>query len=126
MSYDIRFGVKVAGITPDCIAVIGQPEYDSPTYNLRDIFVKSMDWDYTQGDWYPIVDVLPKAQRGITELTLHTDKYRPLEPDSGWGTIGSAIQCLRSIVDYFTPGNYSGLAGSWNADIPIEAIYMRW
>lgn len=126
MSYDIRFGVKVAGVTPDCIAVIGQPEYHSPTYNLRDIFVKSMDWDYTQGDWYPVVDVLPKAQRGITELTLHTDKYRPLEPDIGWGTIGSAIQCLRSIVDYFTPGNYGGLAGGWNADIPIEAIYMRW
>lgn len=126
MSYDIRFGVKVAGVTPDCIAVIGQPEYDSPTYNLRDIFVKSMDWDYTQGDWYSVVNVLPKVQRGITELTLHTDKYRALEPDSKWGTISSAIRCLRSIVDYFAPENYGGLAGSWNAGIPIEAIYMRW
>ncbi len=126
MSYDIRFGVKVAGATPDCIAVIGQPEHASPTYNLRDIFVKSMDWDYTQGDWYPVVNVLPKVQRGITELTLHTDKYRSLEPDSGFGTISSAIRCLRSIVDYFAPENYGGLAGSWNAGIPVEAIYMRW
>ena len=49
MSYDIRFGVKVAG-AEDVYAVIGEPEYDSPTYNNRDIFVKCMDWDYHQGE----------------------------------------------------------------------------
>ena len=34
----------------NCYAVIRQPEYDSPTYNLRDIFVRSMDWDYHCAD----------------------------------------------------------------------------
>lgn len=126
MSYDIRFGVKVAGASPDCYAVIGQPEYDSPTYNLRDVFVKAMGWEYQQGEWYPITEVLPKVQRGITELTMHPGKYRSLEPDNGWGKIGWAIDCLQSIVDYFKPESWGGLAGSWNADIPIEAIYMRW
>lgn len=126
MSYDIRFGVKVAGAPEDCFAVIGVPEYDSPTYNLRDMFVKAMDWDYTQGEWYPITDVLPKVQHGILELTLHTNKYKQYEPENGWGTIGSAIKCLQSIIDYFKPDSWSGFGGSWNSDIPLNCIYMCW
>jgi len=124
MSYDIRFGVKVAG-ADDCYAVIGQPEYDSPTYNLRDIFVQSMGWCYHQGEWYKITEVLPKIQRGITELTLHPQKYKKLEPGNGWGTVNSAIMSLQSIVSYFT-NDLNGLGNSWNADIPIDCIYMRW
>lgn len=126
MSYDIRFGVKVAGAPDDCFVVIGLPEHDSPTYNLRDIFVKSMDWDYTQGEWYPIKEVLPKVQRGITELTMNPGKYKSIEPDNGWGTISGAVECLSSIVDYFKPDGWSGLSGSWNAGIPLGCIYMRW
>lgn len=126
MSYDIRFGVKVAGASDDCYAVIGNPEYDSPTYNLREMFVKSMNWDYRQGDWYPITEVLPKVQRGITELKLHPEEYKAYEPENGWGTIGGAIACLQSIIDYFDPDSWSGLAGGWNADIPYDCIYMRW
>jgi len=125
MSYDIRFGVKVVGVD-DCYAVIGHPEYDSPTYNLRDIFVRSMDWDYHQGEWYKITEVLPKIQHGITELTLHPQRYKKLEPENGWGTVGSAIECLRSVVDYFSANSWDGLRGSWNADVPIDCIYMRW
>lgn len=126
MSYDIRFGVKVADVTPECFAVIGAPEHDSPTYNLRDIFVKAMDWDYHQGEWYPVTEVLPKVQRGITELTLHPAKYKALEPDNGWGRVEGAVSCLQSIMDYFKPDGWGGLHGSWNADVPIEAIYMSW
>ena len=125
MSYDIRFAVKVAGAPNDCYAVIGYPEYDNPTYNLRDIFVKSMEWDYHQSEWYKISDILPKVQHGITELTLHPEKYKPLEPSNGWGTINSAIKCLKSIINYFGD-NWDGLGGSWNADIPIDCIYMSW
>lgn len=126
MSYDIQFGVKVADVTPECFAVIGAPEYDSPTYNLRDIFVKSMDWDYHQGEWYPVTEVLPKVQRGITELTLHPTKYKALEPDNGWGSVGGAVCFLQSVMDYFKPDEWGGLYGSWNANVPLEAIYMRW
>jgi len=126
MSYDIRFGVKVAGAPDDCYAVIGNPEYDSPTYNLREMFVKSMDWDYTQGEWYPITEVLPKVQNGILELTLHPRKYKKYEPENGWGTIGSAIECLQSIINYFNPDSWTGFGGSWNSDIPLNCIYMCW
>ena len=127
MSYDIRFGVKVAGAPDDCYAVIGNPEYDSPTYNLRDMFVKAMDWEYEQGVWYPVTEVLPKVRHGIEELTLHAKNYKRYEPRNGWGTIGSAILSLESIVKYFSPNCWDGgLMGSWNADVPIECIYMCW
>lgn len=126
MSYDIRFGVKVAGAPDDCYAVIGEPEWASPTYNLREMFVKSMDWDYTQGEWYPITEVLPKINRGITELTRHQSRYLQYEPENGWGTIGSARHCLQSIIDYFKPDSWGGFYGSWNSDIPLSCIYMCW
>lgn len=126
MSYDIRFGVKVADAPSDCYAVIGSPEYKSPTYNLRDIFVKSMGWDYRQGEWYKIIDVLPKIQNGITELTLHHNKYKKFEPDNSWGTVESAIMYLQAIVNYFTGYDGDGIGESWNSDIPMECIYMCW
>ena len=85
MSYDIRFAVKVAGTDKDIYAVIGHPEYDSPTYNLRQIFVKCMDWDYDQGEWYRMDEIIPKIEHGIHELAFHEKRYKPLEPENGWG-----------------------------------------
>ena len=126
MSYDIRFGVKVAGAADDVYAVIGEPEYASPTYNNRDIFVKSMDWDYRQNEWYPMADVLPKVEKGIHELTFNAKAYKSLEPENGWGGVGSALQALESIIDWFSDDWSSGWKGGWNADVPIECIYMSW
>ena len=117
MSYDIRFGVKVAGAKDDVYAVIGHPEYDSPTYNNRDIFVRCLDWDYHQGDWYKLADVMPKIERGIRELKFNKDAYKELEPKNGWGTISSAVECLESMRDciYRTA-----------EEIPIEHLWVRW
>ena len=120
MSYDIRFGVKVAG-AEDVYAVIGEPEYDSPTYNNRDIFVKCMDWDYHQGEWYSMPEILPKIERGIHELKFNPKAYKKLEPANGWGGIESSLKCLESIIAWFT-----GWDRGWNEDVPIECIYMRW
>lgn len=122
MSYDIRFAVKVAGADKDIYAVIGHPEYDTPTYNLRDIFVKCMDWDYDQGEWYRMDEVIPKIERGVHELAFHEKKYKPLEPKNGWGQVSSAMMCLQSILDWFKDPWCRG----WNEDIPIECIYMAW
>ena len=120
MSYDIRFGVKVAG-AEDVYAEIGRPEYDSPTYNDRDIFVACMGWDYQQGEWYSMTEVLPKIEHGIHELTHNAKAYRKLEPSNGWGGIGSALTALKSIIDWFNSWDRG-----WDEDIPIECIYMRW
>jgi len=121
MSYDIRFGVKVAGAPDDVYAVIGEPEYASPTYNNRDIFVACMGWDYHQGEWYHMPEVLPLIERGIHELRFNAEKYKHLEPDNGWGGVDSALQCLKSIVEWFNSWDRG-----WNEDVPLECIYMRW
>ena len=122
MSYDIRFSVKVEG-AKDVYAVIGRPEYDSPTYNNRDIFVHSMDWDYEQGKWYPMNEVLPKVQRGIHELTSNEKKYKKYDPDNGWGGTQSALECLKSIYEYFYPEH--AWNREWDEDIPLECMYMK-
>lgn len=122
MSYDIRFGVRVAGTDDEIYAVIGEPEYSSPTYNDRDIFVHCMDWDYHQGEWYKVTEIIPKIERGIHELQFNRQAYRKFEPDNGWGGIGSAYQALQSILTWIAEDLHNG----WNADIPLECLYMMW
>ena len=69
MSYDIRFGVEVKDAN-GLIAEIGCPEYDQPTYNLADMFRKCTGWNYVQGEWYKVPDVLPLIEHGIMSCNL--------------------------------------------------------
>jgi hypothetical protein len=123
MSYDLRIGVKVAGT--DIIAVIGRPEVDQPTYNLRDMFVACMDWDYTQGEWYKVSEVYEKICRGIAELSGYPKKYKKYESDNGWGTVPEALEALISlrdcIDDIADPNGWRG----WNT-IPMKHLWVTW
>lgn len=123
MSYDIRICVRTEAENNygERYAVVYEPEYDSPTYNLRPIFTKSMSWDYKQGEHYPLADVMPRLRRGLKELTEHPDKYRPLEPENKWGTVESAIECIRSWIDEIEDG-LMGPTNMW----PLEALWWRW
>lgn len=114
MSYDLRVSVKVQGC--DKYADIDRPEYDSPTYNLRDMFVACMDWDYEQGVYYSCKEYLPKILHGIQELHIHRAKYEKYNPPNGWGDINSAINALESWRDCIYDHD----------DIPIECLYIRW
>lgn len=121
MSYDIRLGVKVEGV--DIIAVIDEPAFSSPTYNLGDMFRKCMDWDFEQGKWYKVSDVWKKINHGIGELKMHKAKYRKYEPDNGWGTVEGAINALESLNECIAKtvdGNWS-----WN-QIPEEHLWVCW
>jgi len=124
MSYDIRFAVKVAD-KEDLYAVIGEPELHSPTYNIGKLLRECMDWDFTQSEWYRVTDIIPHIERGIHELTFNHMRYKPLEPENGWGSCGSALNALKSIMSWLTD-DWNGIKGSWNADIPLECIYMAW
>jgi len=117
MSYDIMFGVKVAG-TEDVFAKIGEPEYSSPTYNVGIMFRKCMDWDFEQGEWYNMKEVLPKIEHGLHEIRFNSGIYIQYEPENGWGNTETVLHCLQSIIDWF---HYD-----WDEDIPLECIYMRW
>ena len=122
MSYDIRFGVKVEGMD-GYIAVIDEPEYSSPTYNLRDMFVACMDWDYSQGVWYNCAEAIPKFERGLKELRKNPKKYKKYNAPNGWGTIEDAIKALRSVIDTA----YSIVEGGWTwNEIPLEHLWIRW
>lgn len=121
MSYDIRFAVKVAD-HEDLYAVIGEPKYSSPTYNVGKIFRKCMDWDFEQGKWYKIQDYIPNIEKGIHEMKYNAEEYKYLEPDNGWGSTDSVLNCLQSIIEYLT----EQLQWSWNGDIPIDCIYIAW
>lgn len=127
MSYDIRICCKVQDL--EKYVVVATPEYDSPTYNLSDIFSKSMDWDYSQskqnneGEWetcyYRCDDVYEYVCRGIKELRLNKESYRCLEPENGWGKVESAMVALSSLRECIE-------TTVEDLEIPLEHLYMRW
>lgn len=122
MSYDIRFGVKVDGMD-GYVATIDEPEYSSPTYNLRDMFVACMDWDYSQGEWYNCAEVIPKFERGVHELRFNMAKYKKYNSPNGWGTVSSALEALESVLR--KAKELTGGEWSWN-EIPLEHLWIRW
>lgn len=115
MSYDLRIAVKVDGI--DLFAQIAEPEYSSPTYNLRDMFVACMDWDYTQGAYYPCSVVIGSIEHGINELRTKRSKYIKYNPSNGWGDIDGAIRVLESLRECIY---------EQSEIIPIEHLWMAW
>ncbi len=115
MSYDLRIGVQVADTY--VIAKIAQPEYASPTYNLRDMFVACMDWDYKQGQWYRCDKVIDRIEKGILELKIHRDNYIQYNPSNGWGNVNSALRALESLRSCIY---------EQAEDIPIQYLWMAW
>jgi len=122
MSYDIRFAVRVAGTDEELYAIIGEPERHSPTYNIREMFCKCMDWDFEQGKFYKVSEVLPNIERGLHELQFHGPKYRKYNSPNGWGDTSSAREALESIIKWLT----DDLRWSWNSDIPLDCLYIAW
>ena len=125
MSYDIRFGVQTAmpNIEGERFVIVGRPDYDSPTYNLRDMFVACMDWNYEQSHvdddgirrttWYPMTEVLPRIERGIRELTENREEYEKYNPPNGWGDLDGALRCLR---------NWKAELGPRGESMPFERV----
>ena len=115
MSYDLRICVKIEGLNK--YAEIDRPEYDSPTYNLGDMFRACMDWDYDQGEHYRCDFVIKKVEHGIRELRTNRKEYEKYNPSNGWGDLDSAIKALESLRKCI----YENAE-----DIPIKNLYMRW
>ena len=88
MSYDLRIGVKVENT--DIIAVIDEPERNSPTYNLGKMLRACTGWDFDQGEWYKVSEVLPLIEHGVKELYINEDAYKQYNAPNGWGTTISA------------------------------------
>ena len=122
MSYDIRIAVET--VYPnrygEKFAIVCYPEYDSPTYNVGDIFRKVMDWDFEQGEWYPLKEVLEHIDHGIGKLRNNFDAYRYMEPENKWGTVETVWECLTSWrAELESPW---GVIGNWD----VEHLWWRW
>ena len=115
MSYDIRLAVKVDGY--DGYAVVAEPQWSSPTYNLGKMFRACTGWDFKQSEYYKCSEIIGNVEHGIRELRTHPGRYKEFEPDNGWGTISSAITSLESLREcIYETAEY----------IPLEFLYMRW
>lgn len=125
MSYDISIHVKAEGC--EVYPVVCYPACSNPTYNLRNMFVACMDWDYEQyvekenGGWQPRYYrcdfVIDKIEHGIRELRTNRAAYEKYNPENGWGDIDSAIRTLESIREAI----YNEVQM-----IPINCLYMKW
>ena len=123
MSYDLRIGVKVEGLT--LIAVIDEPEYSSPTYNLAEMFRACMGWDFEVGKWYNVKEVRPKIRNGIEELKNNWKKYKRLEPENGWGDVNSALKALESLEKCIADNVGETPWAKWQ-EIPEENLWLSW
>ena len=88
------------------------------------MFVNCMGWEYEQGEWYRISEVLPYIERGVHELTFNKKKYEKYNPDNGWGNVESALKALQSLLECIK--DHAGLTEWPSNKIPIEHLYMRW
>ena len=119
MSYDLRFAVK--GID-ERMYVVFEPDLHSPTYSLRTLFRKCMDWDFKQGEYYAVKDVLPMIERGIDELSFNSERYERYEPANGYGTLDGALRVLTGLVRCVE----KHMAGyDWNS-YDFDNLYLCW
>jgi len=122
MSYDLRLSVKVEG-GDNLYAVIDEPELDSPTYNLGLMFRKCTGWDFEQGEYYKVSDVLPLIQHGINELKFNEKEYRKYNAENGWGNTHDALRVLQSLEECIR----KNVTGDWAwQEIPADLLYVQW
>lgn len=126
MSYDLRIAVKVEGAEKgNEYAIIAEPEFKSPTYNIGEMFRRCMDWDFDQGEFYRVSDVYQNIVRGIINLSEHEEEFEKYNSPNGWGTTVSALKALKSlkqcIDEIEDPNAWSG----WNT-FPKNLLYVAW
>lgn len=122
MSFDLRLSVKVEGA--DLYAVIAEPEYANPTYNIGDMFRACTGWDFVQGEWYKVSEVYDKICHGISELEKNEERYKKYNAKNGWGDTRSALAALKSLKECIDDMSIQSWT-RWNV-IPKEYMYVAW
>ena len=126
MSYDLRIAVKVEGAKKgNEFAVIAEPEFASPTYNIGEMLRKCTGWNFKQSEFYKVSDVYQNIVRGIINLREHEKEFEKYNSPNGWGTTQSALKVLGSlkqcIDDIEDPNGWNG----WNT-FPKTLLYVAW
>ena len=72
---------------------------------------------------YQIVKKLLILDNLTNGCNTFTKAYKKYDPDNGWGGTQSALECLKSIYEYFYPEK--AWNREWDEDIPLECMYMK-
>jgi len=123
MSYDLRLAVKIEDGDKTYYPVLAMPEHHSPTYNIGTMFRKCMDWDFEQGTFYRVDEVLPKIERGIHELQFNEEAYKQYNSPNGWGNTDSALRALTSLVECIRETQQGW--NCWEA-MPLHLLWVAW
>ena len=126
MSYDLRIAVKVDGAEKgNEYAVIAEPEFHSPTYNIGEMLRKCTGWDFKQGEYYRVSGVYQNIVRGIINLTEHEGEFEQYNSPNGWGTTASALKALESLKQCIDDIEDPSCWGGWNT-FPKTLLYVSW
>ena len=120
MSYDVHLGVKVAG-TKNLIVSIDSPDFRDPTYNITRMLRNCMKWEFQEGKWYKVKDVMPYIEHGAFELNTFPFEYKQYELPGGYGQVKTARDFLNSLC-----AKINELTQRPSEPIPVEKLYMRW
>lgn len=115
MSFDLRVSVKVD--RTDIYAVVGQPEYNHPTYNIGKMLRECTGWEFNQRDHYNCEKVIKNIEKGIYELRTNEDEYKKYNAENGWGTTRTAIEALESLRECIY---------EYAETIPIKHLWVSW
>lgn len=116
MSYYIRIKGRIEG-TEEFYVTVLEPEYNTPTYNLRHVFVNCMDWVYETGVKYPCDEVIIFLERGIERLKKSPEKYKGVEAENGWGTVEDALKGMQA---------WRKCILELAQEIPLKNLYFQW
>ena len=96
MSYDISFKVKVEG--KDKYVYVGDCDANT-TWNVRKMIevATGLPWANEANNGL-VKDIIPKIEKGYSELTKHPTKYRKYEAKNGWGTVESTAAFFKDII----------------------------
>lgn len=116
MSYDLRFAVKAEnGQFVDFCT----PEYDQPTYNVGMIFRKCMGFNFEQGKYYKVSEIIDNLKHGLSETIINAKVYKKYEPDNGWGSVETVRKSLQSVIDCIN-------LIEEQRHIPMDVVYLAW
>lgn len=119
MSYDIRFAVKDER---GKYMVVFQPYHCNPAYSYGQVVRKATGWDFVQGEYYRVSEVLPCIKHGIQELTSKPEKYERFARKHKLASACGTLECLEGIVGTLNE-LLDGLG--WN-DYDTDYLYIAW
>ena len=126
MSYDLRIAVKVEGAEKgNEYAIISEPEFAHPTYNIGEMLRKCTGWDFKQSEFYKVSDVYQNIVRGIINLREHEEEFEKYNSPNGWGTTKSALNALESLKQCIDDVENPNVWSEWNT-FPKALLYVAW